>query len=202
VQKLIDKNRLSELIQEETFVDEIKTKSIIKPYKEVAIDATNSVSMPSRIHINNGITDIDESQTTDLKVTYDQYDTAGNLIEYTIFNSGVINAIIWGYKQTLPLAKIENATYASIPASLITAVQTASDTGTEAGLLTALTALRTGLPNAMVTTYTHIPLVGVSTITNPKGDKISYTYDGFNRLQFVKDKDGNLLSENQYHYKN
>jgi len=54
----------------------------------------------------------------------------------------------------------------------------------------------------MVTTYTYIPLVGVSTITDPKGDKITYTYDAFNRLQSVKDKDGNILTENEYRYKN
>jgi YD repeat-containing protein len=53
----------------------------------------------------------------------------------------------------------------------------------------------------MITTYTHIPLIGVSTITDPKGDKITYTYDAANRLQNVKDKNDNILSENEYHYK-
>ena len=54
----------------------------------------------------------------------------------------------------------------------------------------------------MITTYTHKPLIGVSTVTDPKGDEQSYHYDSFNRLQYVKDKEGNILSENQYHYKN
>ena len=68
-------------------------------------------------------------------------------------------------------------------------------------LLAALNALRTNLPGAMVTTYTYKPLIGVSTITDAKGDQITYSYDSFNRLQFVKDKSGNILSENQYNYK-
>ena len=54
----------------------------------------------------------------------------------------------------------------------------------------------------MITTYTYIPLIGVSTITDPKGNTMTYTYDSFGRLQNVKDKDGNILSENEYHYKN
>jgi YD repeat-containing protein len=79
-----------------------------------------------------------------------------------------------------------------------------SDSGTEANLIIALNALRTNvsLANAMITTYTYKPLIGVSTITDPKGDKMSYEYDTLNRLKWVKDKAGNILSENQYHYKN
>lgn len=132
------------------------------------------------------------------KVTSDLYDTSGNLLQFTPEN-GVPVAIIWGYDKTQPIAKIENATYAQIEAlsgfgagfTITTALTTAQET-----------TLRTSLTNAMITTYTYIPLVGVSTITDPKGDKITYTYDTLNRLQTVKDKDGNILSENEYHYKN
>jgi YD repeat-containing protein len=56
--------------------------------------------------------------------------------------------------------------------------------------------------NAQMTTYTYDPLIGVTSITDAKGDTITYTYDSFGRLQNVKDKDGNILSENEYHYKN
>lgn len=61
--------------------------------------------------------------------------------------------------------------------------------------------LRSLLPNAMVTTYEYIPLVGVKTITQPNGEKIHYEYDDFNRLQFIKNSEGNILKENEYHYK-
>jgi YD repeat-containing protein len=46
-----------------------------------------------------------------------------------------------------------------------------------------------------------IPLIGVSTITDPKGEKMTYTYDSLGRLQFVKDNRGNILAENLYNYK-
>lgn len=132
------------------------------------------------------------------KVSSDLYDSSGNLLQFTP-DSGVPVAIIWGYNKTQPIAKIENATYAQVEAL--------SGFGAGFSVVTTLTptqetTLRTSLSSAMITTYTYIPLVGVSTITDPKGDKTTYTYDAFNRLQSVKDKDGNILSENEYHYKN
>jgi hypothetical protein len=138
--------------------------------------------------------------TPQKRVTYDKYDSLGNLQQYTLEN-GTPVSFIWGYNNTMPIAKIENATYASITSSLITTAQTASNTGTEASLITALNAIRTALPNAMVTTYTFKPLVGVSTITDPKAYRINYYYDNFGRLIQVKDMDGKLLSENEYNYR-
>jgi uncharacterized protein RhaS with RHS repeats len=107
----------------------------------------------------------------------------------------------------LPVAKLENIAYANIPASLITNIQTVtnSPTSTEAQVLEALNALYTStdvnLQNAMITTFTYKPLVGVSTITDPKRDKITYIYDSFYRLKEVRDKNNNILSENEYHYR-
>lgn len=135
----------------------------------------------------------------DKKITYDSYDTNGNIIQFTSEN-GISTTIIWGYNKTLPIAKIENATNNQV-SSYIANLQSLSNTGTETQLIAALNSLRDSLPNAMVTTYTHLPLVGVSTITDPKGDAITYTYDSFNRLKEVKDRNGNKLSENEYHYK-
>lgn len=61
--------------------------------------------------------------------------------------------------------------------------------------------IRTSFPNAMVTTYTHKPLVGITSITDPKGLRTSFEYDSQGRLRMVKDSDGNLLSETEYNYR-
>ncbi len=58
------------------------------------------------------------------------------------------------------------------------------------------------LPNAMVSTYTYDPLIGITSMTDPKGYTMYYTYDDLNRLKTIKDQQGNILSENEYHYKN
>lgn len=129
-----------------------------------------------------------------------QYDEVYNITEYSIYN-GMKTCSIWGYNKSYPIAKIENASYSQIQ-SYEANLQSLSNTGTEADLRTALNALRTSFPAAMITTYTYKPLIGVSTITDPKGDTTFYTYDELNRLKNIKDKNGNVLTENQYHYKN
>lgn len=73
--------------------------------------------------------------------------------------------------------------------------------GNEGSLRQVLNGLRASLPGAMVTTYTHDPMIGVTSMTDPKGYTVYYEYDVFDRLKQVKDADGKILSENQYHYK-
>jgi YD repeat-containing protein len=133
------------------------------------------------------------------KIIYNRYDAYGNPLEVQQPN-GMKISYLWGYNHTQPVAKIENMAYNSIPENLRIAINNATD---EVALNAALFALRSdaALANAMVTTYVYKPLVGVTKITDPKGDEIYYEYDAFNRLKTVKDKDGKLLSENDYHYR-
>ncbi len=58
------------------------------------------------------------------------------------------------------------------------------------------------LPGAQVTSFTYDPLVGISSMTDPKGYTTTYEYDQFNRLKSIKDADNNLLSDYEYHFKN
>jgi YD repeat-containing protein len=51
-----------------------------------------------------------------------------------------------------------------------------------------------------MTTYTYDPLVGVTSSTDAKGEIIYYEYDSFQRLQNIKDKDGNIIKSFTYHY--
>ena len=55
---------------------------------------------------------------------------------------------------------------------------------------------------ALMTTFTHIPMVGVSSANDPNNVMTFYKYDSAGRLEFVKDSDENIVKDYKYHYKN
>ena len=148
------------------------------------------------------------TETLQDRIEFKDYDSRGNLLQVSR-TDGMDICYIYGYGNTLPVAKIENATYTQMQ-SYVAGIQNASnadddhcmDSGScnEKVLRTALNNLRAAFPNAMVTTYTYDPLIGVTSMTDPKGYTVYYEYDGLNRLERVKDADGNIMSENKYHY--
>ncbi len=139
-----------------------------------------------------------------------EYDQAGNLITGTPKNGPSVY-YVWGYHGQYPIAKFENFNSSQIDTemqNLINAAVLASNNddsiSNENILRTALTNLGStpALSSAMVTTYTYNPSIGITSTTDPRGYTMTYHYDKLNRLQFVKDEDGNLISENKYNYKN
>lgn len=139
--------------------------------------------------------------------TIDLYDDRGNVIQVTSHDGKKITTI-YGYYQTLPIATIEGATYAQV-SGLIQNIVNASDadaanSAKEPQLLTALDAFRNHdqMKDFRITTYTYDPLIGATTVTSSNGMRETYKYDIRNRLEKVLDKDGTILKEYKYNYKN
>ncbi|MEQ6123558.1 RHS repeat domain-containing protein [Pseudotenacibaculum sp. MALMAid0570] len=171
------------------------------------IFTNDNLALPSKIQTNKG--ELNALADLEDRIIYHSYYSNGNIQEVSK-KDGTHVVYIWGYNETMPVAKIENATYAQV-SSYVANIQTLSNSdddrtqgtvGNEGALRSALNNLRTALPNAMITTITYDPLVGVTSMTDPRGNVVYYEYDAFNRLKLVKDKDGHIVSENQYNYKN
>ena len=156
------------------------------------------------LHVSSLSYDLENPTKTNQDITYTQYDNKGNLLEYKL-NGITPVVIIWGYHQTLPIAKIEGATYDQVKnlvSDIISKSNEDKDEVSEKDLITALDNFRNKeeLKNFQITTYTHNPLIGVTSITPPSGIREIYKYDDANRLTQVLDIEGNILKEYNYHY--
>jgi YD repeat-containing protein len=144
------------------------------------------------------------------RIQYHKYDHKGNPLEVSKAD-GTHIMYIWGYQNQYPIAKIENASYTGIPTTataLINQLKVTSDNEDTVGEENTMRNLFKNLrehdyfKDAQITGYTYDPLIGVTSMTDPKGYTIYYEYDAFDRLQFIKDTEGNLVSERKYNYKN
>ncbi|UGU17911.1 hypothetical protein LS482_08525 [Sinomicrobium kalidii] len=195
---MVSRNILSPVIEKKNYTlengesDEVLLGSSRTSYRNWG----TNLFLPEYRETSRGDNDLES------RIQYHRYDNYGNPEEISITDGPRI-VYIWGYNGEYPIAKIENIeSYSSIPSGLITTAKNASNTGTEVNLITALNNLRDALPEALITTYTYSPLIGVSTITDTHGVKTSYSYDDFNRLEFIRDNTDRLLEEYKYHYKN
>ncbi|ASK30480.1 hypothetical protein CEY12_10330 [Chryseobacterium sp. T16E-39] len=174
---------------------------------ETMYDTLNSY-LPSSVLSDNIL-----NSTPSTDITYDWYDPKGHLLQYTP-KSGIPVTIIWGYKSSQPIAKIEGIDYRSLSGvaqTYITQIMNASDADAvdptkEGDLLTALDAFRKNpdLSAYQISTYTYDPLIGLTSITPPSGIREVYVYDSANRLVEIRQgsKTGNILKEFKYNYKN
>lgn len=191
-------NRIAKPIQVETFKDNVLLSTQRTNYKN-----TKGLYLPEVIQTSKG------SQNLEDRIVYHNYDDKGNPVEVSK-KDGTKIYYVWGYNQTQPIAKIKSytdielANIASLINTAISASNSDTDAASENNLRTALNNIRNNanMVNSQVTTFTYDPLIGVTSITDPRGQTIYYEYDDFNRLEFVKDADGNLLKEYKYNYKN
>ena len=129
------------------------------------------------------------------EVTYSKY--AGDQPIEVIGRTGIPTTYIWGYQGEYPIAKIVGISVDELNSFLNESISYWNFSDTD---LSKLDALRVNSDfKGLITTYTFKPGIGVTSVTDPRGRKTTYEYDPVNnRLKYVKDHEGNLVSKTEY----
>ncbi|WP_108840583.1 PKD domain-containing protein [Aquimarina sp. Aq78] len=128
---------------------------------------------------------------------YEQYTIeAGKPVEVQR-KKGLPTAILWDVTYNYMLAKLVGVTKIELD-EITAAIDLKSIT--DSSLNTIYNNLRTALPNAMVSTYTYDPLVGVTSMTDPEGYTTYYQYDDMSRLQYTLDHEQYVAQQLRYNY--
>ncbi len=212
-QKLVDNKAVGGKIFEYSTFPGGAIGDIYEPKIELSLNTDSPIANCQQIHLdsqNNLVYDLQYAP----QLNFDSYSTKGNPLEL-YKESDVHTAYIWGYNDTYPVIKAENVSFSVLndavnaaTGSLMNLLNEIGDMTTESqktAWKTFNTILRTysGLSNAMVTTYTYKPLVGLTSTTDPNGSPTYYEYDAFGRLIIVRDNGdlgGNIVKQYDYHY--
>jgi len=233
-----ESNRLNEVIEQVNIKNNVQLSRIKTNYSLVDDFLIKPVTVEQQIKDN----------PTSVEVTYGRY-SRGNVSQF-LTKEGVYNSFVWGYDQTLPIAKAENALLSDIFYTGFEDVDgnnNEAKTGREShvGIYSkALTNLTNGNyilsywlksgsewilqvnsitvsantytisfasdqqvddvrfypQGARMSTYTHDPIYGMTSITDENNVISFFEYDTFGRLKLMKDKKGNILKYYKYHY--
>jgi hypothetical protein len=139
------------------------------------------------------------------RIIYQNYDLYGNPVYITKDN--IENMVyLWSYNGQYPIAQIENATFAEVETAVksvfsvagidaLSALATPNETKLQGG------SLQKALPNALVTTRSYRPLIGMASVTGSNGMLMKYYHDTFGRLFLVRDDNQNIIKRYRYNYK-
>lgn len=153
---------------------------------------TEDYPQPSKLNRLLVVNGVSGGYDEDVKIV--SYSANGNPTEIED-RSGMHTVYVWGYDDRYMIAEVKNATLATVNAALN------ASSGNVSGLRT-----NSSLANSIVTTWTYMPLVGVTSQTDASGITTYYDYDGLGRLKEVYRYEGNVVSSankrilNQYTY--
>ncbi|MGN7786105.1 DUF5977 domain-containing protein [Niabella sp. 22666] len=171
------------------------------PYKEYKLNSNVPISESgfSKSSINGGLFQKDSRYNISPEVTFTVYDASGNLLE-SVDKTGIKTSYLLGYNKQYVVAKIigtDHLTVSSLVNSLVL-----NNPPSDAALRLELNKIRAGLNSsqAQIYTYTHAPLVGMTSETGPTNKTTYYQYDDFGRLSTIRDHELKLVKQICYNY--
>lgn len=171
-------------------VEQKKNGTLLSTQLTEYFSSGNGIGMPEYIKIAKG------SDTPEERMHIAAYDLGKNVRKVSQ-SSGTSTIYLWGYNFRYLIAKIDDANFTEVNNALTVdygALQNLEGTTLE----TELNNLRTNLPDKLITTYIYDPSVGITSMTDPSGLTSTYQYDDFNRMERIKDFEGNIVREVEY----
>lgn len=197
MQQLLNQKKYGEVIKTESFKNGVKLKEKLVKYGMNTATAGKLqpvASYESMDAINTAVED-------DKVMSIDMYDEKGHILQATD-QSKIPTTIVYGYNKTLPIAKVVGAKYDQISGSISDIVNKSNldvDAASEKELVNALDLFTKNLPASyLTTTYTHDPLIGITSVAETNGIRKYYTYDFAGRLQSTKDSEEKTTTSFKY----
>ncbi|NDV67890.1 hypothetical protein [Dysgonomonas sp. 25] len=194
---MIGKNMISPVITQTDYVNDTFVQNAYNVYKQ-----ENGLVVPHSVIMKKGV---GEAET---EIAYTKYDNKGNILEVQK-RDNTYTTFIWGYNQAYLVAKLDNIRYNEVAnnTALMGYLNQLQDYTYPTTTLTQLNNdIRRVLPShAQVTTCTYIPLIGITTLTDPSGITTYCEYDNAGRLRetyIIEDGKRKPLQSYEYHYQN
>ncbi|WP_214228823.1 hypothetical protein [Pedobacter sp. B4-66] len=196
--KMVAKNNISPVI-EQKIKKNTSQMTTVTSYKDWYNDG--QIIQPDYITTQNG------TEAAEPRFRFYGYNNTGHVLAASQ-EFGAQSVYLYSYNNQHLIAEIKNADYNTV----VTALGGASAVNTFASSIPASKTLvdnflapirnsTTTFKDVQVTSYTYEPLVGMRSMTDPKGMTTTYEYDNFQRLMNIKDQDGNIVKSYNYHYK-
>lgn len=202
VRKMVEKHILNPVLTEKQSTND----SYRREYGEFPTESGDTLILPARLYQRFSFPSILHSEVL-------AYSSNGNPREI-VSKDKLHTVYLWGYGDRYLIAEIKNATLAQVETAVLSVFGTTSSalaksTTPDSAKLKALRN-HTSLSEAHMTTFTHLPLVGVTSISDPTGKTLYYDYDGLGRLKTNYYYEGNVVEESKkrvvqeydYHYRN
>lgn len=193
---------------EESARQKMITTNMISPVllQQFASNSNNTAALKAGYYISPDGLVLPQSQSMQIgvapmekRVEFHKYNAAGKLLEQSKVGD-VRETYLWGYRNMYPVAKIVGADYATVAGYVN--LDILNNPSSDLQLRQELNKVRTGLSNtnALVTTYTYLQMIGMTSETTPNGQTIYYEYDNLGRLKLARDKDNKILKQYGYQY--
>ncbi|WP_146198720.1 hypothetical protein [Pararcticibacter amylolyticus] len=190
---MTDKNILDQVIQTDYYKDG----------KLLFTQKTNYGYWGSNLYAPADITTQKAGGESETRIIFHKYDDRGNVNCLSMANGPKIS-YLYSYNGRYPIVKVENAEY-SVLENVLGAAAIKSfqrrDNPTDEQINTFIAPLRATLKEASINSYTYRPMIGLTSETSGSDLTTRYEYDNFQRLWRIKDQNGKVLKEYNYHFK-